>query len=585
MEIVTLQNYTGQCNKISWLKEALLDGINVPKSLVLKVSTTELKQAELEYVCNFFGGKSLAVRSATYTEDSILYQQAGMYKTELNTKCTPRNLQSSIFSVLSSYPEEDSEQEILIQEYIHSHIGGVAFSRCPVTRAYVTVVEYSKNAEEVTSGKVDAICLSGISEISNKLGKTGDELVRVINKCRDSYGCEVDVEWLIDKHGNLVILQVRGAYICGIDGGISVSDSNFVQKMSGSKFNKLVDWLDKKFGNIASGLNERGWMVRGVFLSKAEFNGHSFQPRTDYIKIKTPTDDQTRSSSTKVIPFSHLSSELEKYGHDEVFISEWWDAAISGLISKCNDRYTIEISLGALEGILRSTSDVSTYSVDEDRVVIAHDLRPSCKIAIMTHNFQLEYFDCIPTTPRLEDSIISELCDAFDLIEAKKKEPVVEFMIVENQLIISDMSFNLPSSNTPQLNSTETNGVRWLKPGDIKGLVTELSSGKVDELASLLGQRQSVIPSPFELERRSSPEVLLWIQNNIPENTDIILAPYPDIALVVLMDKVSGFIFKRGAILSHFAIVLRQSSTESAIVGDEEYSNILKKGKVDMSYQ
>ncbi len=157
---------------------------------------------------------ALAVRSSAQAEDQLEGSLAGKFDSRLDVRYAP-SLRDAIEAVISSYGKPDDRDEVLIQPMIESaQLAGVAFSHSPKSNApYITInATRSGDTTSITSGSesppltffawkasIDGIRDAQLKSVADLL----IELEQVTGLDR------LDVEFAIDVHGRLFLLQVR----------------------------------------------------------------------------------------------------------------------------------------------------------------------------------------------------------------------------------------------------------------------------------------------------------------------------------------------------------------------------------------
>lgn len=211
-------------------------GLKVPKGFViLNSSAQELKINEqiMSYYTTFIGNKPVAVRSSAIDEDGKSYSGAGQYATFLNIRGT-KALEDSIKKCFESVKLERVQQykanlsqseekriAVIVQEMVEAKAAGVLFTRDPQTGKKVVVI----NAVEGLGDKLVSGTVQGEQYVLDFTGKEikyfGSEekkllsatqlqqLVQEALKAEEYFGYPLDMEWAIDRTGQIVWLQAR----------------------------------------------------------------------------------------------------------------------------------------------------------------------------------------------------------------------------------------------------------------------------------------------------------------------------------------------------------------------------------------
>ncbi|MFT7493368.1 MAG: choline kinase [Alteromonas macleodii] len=175
-----------------------------------------------------FHDTEIIVRSSAKSEDSFLHSNAGAYTSLLNIDHSG-NLNSFIEEVCQSYENKQNDDQVLVQPMVPDVVmSGVAFTRTLNLGAPYYVINYTENSETdaITGGKncdnvtfvirrdLDADTINE-NHLKNLL-----IAIREIESLLD-YDA-LDIEFAIDAHLNIYILQVRP--ITMLTGGSSMSE-------------------------------------------------------------------------------------------------------------------------------------------------------------------------------------------------------------------------------------------------------------------------------------------------------------------------------------------------------------------------
>jgi glutamine kinase len=162
-----------------------------------------------------WGSEALIVRSSAKSEDSNSESKAGKFTSVagvMGTAATP----PAVERVIASYAGEDSrEDQIFVQPMLEKvSMAGVAVTREPQGGGPYFVINYddhSGRCDAVTSGTAEKlktfVCLkSGTEAIPGHLRP----VLELLRELESLLGCDaIDVEFAVDGHGALYLLQVR----------------------------------------------------------------------------------------------------------------------------------------------------------------------------------------------------------------------------------------------------------------------------------------------------------------------------------------------------------------------------------------
>jgi pyruvate,water dikinase len=207
-------------------------GLAVPSGFV--VTETDGSPADLEAAADYFersGSGLAAVRSSATAEDGEDFSAAGQYATFLNVEGRERFLEAAAACVASlnsqtaeSYSKffpqaKSARMNIVVQKMVDAAVAGVLFTVDPLSGKREIVVEaVSGLGESLVSGAAAAQRyplpyeggLTGSLPAESLLQSEQLERLRAdALRARELLGYEADMEWAIDKRGELLWLQAR----------------------------------------------------------------------------------------------------------------------------------------------------------------------------------------------------------------------------------------------------------------------------------------------------------------------------------------------------------------------------------------
>ena len=165
-------------------------------------------------VLKFAQGKSLIVRSSSVMEDTDRYSNAGKFESILNVLPEYNNVKDAIQEVCESY-HTNLDEEILIQPMLENiSKSGVIFTSDIDTFADYYIVNYYEGTDSaaVTSGTSASLKTFVKYKFSNYDVRQNDmeKLIAVCVQIEKFLNNDaLDIEFAIDKDGNIFILQVR----------------------------------------------------------------------------------------------------------------------------------------------------------------------------------------------------------------------------------------------------------------------------------------------------------------------------------------------------------------------------------------
>lgn len=205
----------------------------------------------LTYIHKKFDNDNLVVRSSATCEDSIFFSGAGQYDSFLNIK-EDEDIINAIKKVYSSFYNKNAilyskiynidlkkeSMAILIQKVVPVKTSGVMFSCNPIDGGEKYIIESSKG--------LGTAVVEGTGTINNLEIEYGQEknitdtiitsLIEIMNKLKQCFGFDVDVEWGIDEEKNIYIFQTRPIILNEFESTIN-HDYN-IEKIKGEVISK-----------------------------------------------------------------------------------------------------------------------------------------------------------------------------------------------------------------------------------------------------------------------------------------------------------------------------------------------------------
>ncbi|MBC7714729.1 MAG: phosphoenolpyruvate synthase [Rhizobacter sp.] len=199
-------------------------GFNVPDGMVLTTRPAcPLGWNEIIQWWKDHGAEKLAIRSSAIGEDSSEQSFAGQNSTYLNVQ-NEDDLKKAVENCFDSINKHSSQlyrqhflkeeknhplMNVVVQIMVDPFVSGVFFSIDPRNNEKGWIVEAIEGlGEDLVSGKKTPWHFEENSVNETKLFDLSN-LVKTGNEIRDFFGVEIDMEWAIDKKGQLKILQAR----------------------------------------------------------------------------------------------------------------------------------------------------------------------------------------------------------------------------------------------------------------------------------------------------------------------------------------------------------------------------------------
>ncbi|WP_250035232.1 PEP/pyruvate-binding domain-containing protein [Paractinoplanes maris] len=200
--------------KAAGLGELIRAGERVPAGFCVPADVRELPRDEILSAYEELGRPPVAVRSSATVEDAPGASYAGMFDTVLDVQ-GPDALLAAIEQCRASVanaralayrgdgpPRDDIRMGVVVQRMVEAERAGVLFTANPVSGCRTEMLVES--AEGNGSAVVD-----GQAGVDRRVVGPDDPLRAVGERLQAHFGAPQDVEWAVDEHGELWILQSR----------------------------------------------------------------------------------------------------------------------------------------------------------------------------------------------------------------------------------------------------------------------------------------------------------------------------------------------------------------------------------------
>ena len=161
-----------------------------------------------------WGHETLIVRSSATSEDGAARSAAGKYESVLDVRGDAA-LATAVERVIASFEDSNDDDQVFIQPMLSSvSMAGVAFTRDPNGNGPYFVINYDDS-----SGRTDLVTSGASSElktfccVKNRPEAVPQPLVQIVALLAELESLlasdALDIEFAIDRHGELYLLQVR----------------------------------------------------------------------------------------------------------------------------------------------------------------------------------------------------------------------------------------------------------------------------------------------------------------------------------------------------------------------------------------
>lgn len=539
-----------------------------------KVMKNKLYKVFLSLTC------PLIVRSSSSYEDMEDYSCAGMFTSVNNVKNFDEFLNAIKICWISTFNESidyymnhsrDFAISLLVQEELNYEVGGVAFSVNPISgNANEILIESSKSGPKgVVSGdgEIDNILVSKYEETKHKpIILEIKQSLLALEEYFDNY---VDMEWLFDGK-TLYILQARP--VTTIEKNeqkyIDVDDDVAMTFQLKNLVKLHSRWLEKK-KKVRKCCKENGIKVGGFYYWFRDND-----PEADSINELLNLMPNARScevydgKDVLLVPKENVKETVQNHTANVLRIAESVPTQYCGFASIIDDKYYIEVAKGGFTAFYSGEFEVTKYVIDSNGNKESFDE----KYFNEEYYYDRKWWTKRSIEPILvslsNESIsesISEIIDITSIINKKFENTRIEWILNENGVYLFDITVENES-----LLSQYGEG-KIISEGKCKGRTKVLKditvfNDYIDNVSIRMG---------YELLQIEADDSIKKIKDSLLiEKGDIVVCEYPNEKLAVILDKVKGFIFERGSLLCHFAIILRERHIPAVV-----YPNALERIK------
>jgi len=543
-----------------------------------------------EYVTSL--GGCVAVRSSGPDEDGASSSMAGLYSsfTDLNgeqevlraiLRCFASAFTQGVYMHGQAFGQGTA---VIIQRYVAFDIGGVAFSCDPVTgdpsRAVINFVK--GGVEQLVSGDRTGTYLSvpkgGPFPREGALGAEAlQNLSALACRLEELFDGPVDLEWGI-RDGNLYCVQARPvSSLPKHSPGITVIDVDDLQTCERADLGPLrkrhLRWLDKKFHvrRLCRHLGVRIPAMRYVLLPPDE-GGALSALREALSSMHAAFIEVFDGDTNTIVEPDRLTGFCQERSAGfsnplKLRVQEFQDTIACGYASVASDgSIYVETLPGGFAGFWEDGLTPSVYLLAEDGTV--RDERISTvpefrRFDRMTLQFGT-YRPAEPVAHSLPPEVLREIAALGRKISAELGEVRLEW-VYDGYLV---QLFDLSEESRPLVEAVNLSHI--VSAGYAEGPVCIMED--IDVLDPLFNDSVrdiDVVPKQAFLDVLES-EAFKSMATDVLCHMDkpVVVAEFQKRTLAVLADHVAGFIFERGALLCHLAIILREKGVPAIVVPD-----------------
>lgn len=584
-------------SKAYHLNQLMSYGIRVPPTVVIPADRQGVEgTALLGWLERTMGTGpwSVAVRSSSADEDTSVESKAGHFLSLLGT-FDPTSIIDAVHRVRQSGPN----MAVAIQPLLVPKIAGVLFSCDPVTysRENVTIDWTRGLADRLVAGDEAGKHLRLFKDGGLEVGEWPDlpearaELVRAARAIEARWEAPVDIEWVVDRDDKVWLVQARHVVLpeprsvpLGRDADYSLLPMLVREHpkirlrrraaISGVTMAPAVVQLNSVHPSQYDEELAKGFK-RSVGVSVVLLHPERIEQQVvrDFAPVRgSDVDFFTRTCRRYAVrryPGSGgVAAAMKSTGAlglttswvSVVLVQAVWDAYATGIIQRTDDGYVIEMALGHF--VPKGVVPTSTVVLDRDRTVVSevwHD-QPTVYHFIDGH--------VVTETPpreqlRLGSATLASIASTLDPLFEEYGNPVLEFGILNwadgESVYLIDAAEGSSSGRTIDVQSISS-GV--LSPGSCCGRVSRVDVAAAGALDSHLYDQIA------EGEADGDPVVV------VAERASV------DLLRLVGVRGVVGFVFRRGSVLAHLAVVLRERGIPALTLEDDALFESLLQGKV-----
>ncbi len=219
-------------------------GFKVPDGFILVDVENE---SDYEQAYDYYENKNLgkvAVRSSATIEDGVNFSNAGQYETVLNVSGKEKFIDAvkqCISSLNNSRSQaygktflntDNNKMTVVVQKMVDADCAGVLFTKDPLNKEAVLIECVKGLGESLVSGEKSAeryvVTDKKYDEPKNAMlkPKQVEFLYDSALKMEEAFKMPMDIEWAIDKDGNVLFLQARPITVTE-DDGVNINEFDF----------------------------------------------------------------------------------------------------------------------------------------------------------------------------------------------------------------------------------------------------------------------------------------------------------------------------------------------------------------------
>ncbi|WP_128658036.1 PEP/pyruvate-binding domain-containing protein [Paenibacillus sp. 598K] len=570
--------------------DGVLNRFHKLQKLIMGLELPALLRAELERLLEAYG--TLAARSSAASEDASTSSMAGQYSSVTGIQ-TIEQLGDAVLSCFASAYSQGVYVQgnfgegtaVIIQQYLAFEVGGVAFSESPdpaMERDVMAINAAPGGIEQIVSGistgETSMVPRYGQVKPGKLLStQTLLELRQLCSELEALSGGPVDVEWGLLRQ-QLYVVQSRPLTVRRKElDQACIVDIDDIAACSALDLGELRDkhwrWFDKKH-HVRHACRKAGVNVSKVsyLLSPADaaqageaIARLSRQLGTPHLEVY---DGRAFHLMAKEKLHSFCSRKTDGFATPlRLLVQEYIATQCCGFASRdAEGNIYVESLPGGFRSFWLEGSTPTTYLLSPEGAPLHEKLQRVDSY----FRFDSQALDFVRVqVERAEEHKLTQrqlaaIVGLTGQLSALLGEVRIEWVFDGEEIRFFDLS-----EETRPLVET-------------LGLGTVLSSGYAEGQACVLDDIHTfdalfddvlsevdVVPKAAFLELVQSEPCHALIRSVLQgADKPIVVAEYPKRTLAVMTDHVSGFVFERGALLCHLAIILREKGIPALVVED-----------------
>jgi len=516
------------------------------------------------------GKKRFAVRSSASHEDGNKNSFAGIYETSLGVSFDEivekmeyvimayYSYKSIIARIRTGNYSDKIELNLIIQEMVDSKISGVAFSTSSVSLGLPMVEWVEGHGELLVSGEKEANVFWKESR-DQRNRKLLNEVIDVVEKCKDILACEVDTEWCFDGK-TLYFVQARA---------ITDVFANNKNKESIFEVDRLYFDTNLEYANK-------------LMECQKVYEGYTSKRSSKYLlarkyQINTGKGYVLHFNLKGLLENRNAIEELCQGDYFEKFDIDVDETIRQNIIEKSTLWDYLNTIFGGYDEDILHTMIIREF-ISGDIGCISHLMGNGnvyieySKDGLFTMNRGLANCDCIEVR---EDDAMEE--DWWNDIRRFTKflnntSLMIEWVICDGKEFFIDYSEEYKTSGM-EVSSTIN---KIIMPGNVSGPIVYLKDTEALKKMSL-SPGVSVHDINDKLIKNPQLNQMIKEIKKFAEKP-IVFVEKPYAILSLLFDDVAGFVFESGSLLCHLSILIREAKIPS-VVCKEEFKDIAKRSR------